>query len=80
MIPRLGIKLCGMYFFYCSLVMGLAPSCRVYTEFADVVMWAVIHSNSAIFQQTVAQRIYDLLKHVCTVRLIMSVNNLSSHQ
>ena len=46
-----GIKLAGMTFFFCCLVMGMAAACKVYTEFADVVAWIVTDNNKHLFTQ-----------------------------
>jgi hypothetical protein len=63
MMPLLGIKMCHHYFFYTCLVMGYAPSSKVYTEFGDCLQWMVVHRNCAIFQQRVDGKLIDLMMH-----------------
>ncbi len=46
--PKLGIKLCGLFFFFTTILMGLASSCNLYTEFAAAINWIVIN-NSELF-------------------------------
>ena len=48
-IPASGIKVCGMRFFFTCLVMGMASSCKLYAEFADVVCWIIRHSAPELF-------------------------------
>ena len=36
-IAKMGVKICGLLFFFTCLVMGQATACRLYTEFADAV-------------------------------------------
>ena len=63
MISKLGIKMCGLYFFYTCLVMGYAPSSKVYTEFGDVVQWICVHRNVSLFQLLRDGTLYELMLH-----------------
>ena len=63
MIPLLGIRICGFYFFFTCLVMGLAASCKIYTEFGDVICWIIINQYPLIFKQWRLGREYELLHH-----------------
>lgn len=48
-IPRAGIKLCGMMFFFTCLVMGMASACKLYTEFADVITDIIVGNEKGLF-------------------------------
>ncbi len=45
----MGFRLCGLIFFYTCLVMGMASSCQVYSEFANVVCWIIINNEQHLF-------------------------------
>lgn len=63
MIPLLGFRICGYYFFYTCLVMGYSPSSRVYTEFGDALQWICVHRDPSLFRQEVDGEWFDLLLH-----------------
>ncbi len=42
--PKMGIKLCGLYFFFITLSMGLASACKLYMEFASALNWIVVNN------------------------------------
>ena len=45
----MGFKWFGMIFIICSLAFGLASACRIYTEFADAVLWIILHNCGDLF-------------------------------
>ena len=45
----MGFKWFGMLFIICSLAFGLASACRIYTEFADAVLWIILHNCGELF-------------------------------
>ncbi len=45
--PFVGIKVCGRYFFYSTLTMGMASSCQLYTHFATV--WIIVNWYPLLF-------------------------------
>ncbi len=67
MIPYLGIKICGMYFFFTTLSMGLASAPKLYTEFADVINWIVVNNNKHLFLSLIGppnnKRLIKMLRH-----------------
>ena len=48
-VPKSAVKICGMYFFFTSLVMGMASACKLYAEFADIVCWIIRHNADGAF-------------------------------
>ncbi|MCP4478643.1 MAG: hypothetical protein GY818_11175 [Planctomycetaceae bacterium] len=42
----MGCKWCGLYYVFTCLSFGLASACRIYTEFADWVLWIVINNTN----------------------------------
>ena len=67
-IPFLGVKLCGLIFFFTCLVMGMASACKLYTEFADVVCWIISNNHKELFKwreekEYGINRVHDLLMH-----------------
>jgi hypothetical protein len=63
MIPLLGVKMCGLYFFYTCLVMGYSPSSRVYTEFGDVVQWICTHRKTTLYEMLIDGTLHGLILH-----------------
>lgn len=49
-IPKMGVSICKMLFFFTCLVMGQATACRLYTEFADAVTWIVANDAPSLFK------------------------------
>ena len=49
-IAKMGVKICGMLFFFTCLVMGQATACRLYTEFADAVCWIIANDKKELFK------------------------------
>lgn len=49
-IPKMGVKICKMLFFFTCLVMGQATACRIYTEFADAVTWIIANNEPELFK------------------------------
>ena len=45
----MGFKWFGMLFIICSLAFGLASACKIYTEFADAVLWIILHNCGDLF-------------------------------
>ena len=58
---HLGFRCVGFLFFFTCLVMGMASACKLYTEFADIVCWIIIHNSADIFKSLITQQV--LLKH-----------------
>ena len=48
-IKYVGIKICGMIFFWTTLVFGLASSCNIWGEFAALVTWITINNELDLF-------------------------------
>ena len=48
-IKYVGIKMCGMLFFWTTLVFGLASSCNIWGEFAALVTWIIVNNEVEIF-------------------------------
>ena len=48
-IKYVGIRICGMIFFWTTLVFGLASSCNIWGEFAAVVTWIIINNELELF-------------------------------
>ena len=44
-----GIQICGLLFFWTTLVFGLASSCAIWGEFALMVTWIIIYNATDIF-------------------------------
>ncbi len=49
-IPKMGVRVCKMLFFFTCLVMGQATACRLYTEFADAVVWIIANNEKELFK------------------------------
>ena len=49
-IAKMGVKICGLLFFFTCLVMGQATACRLYTEFADAVCWIIANDDKQLFK------------------------------
>jgi hypothetical protein len=79
MMRHLGIKICDHYFFYTCLVMGYAPSSRVYTAFGDALQWIVVHRDTSLFQAAAEGVVYDLLMHYVDGVFLVSVFFVVSH-
>ncbi len=47
--PYVGIKVCGKYFFYATLTMGMASSCQLYTTFAETMVWIITNWYPLLF-------------------------------
>lgn len=41
----------GLYFVICSLMFGLRSACKLYTNFADMIMWILIYYYKNLFKQ-----------------------------
>ena len=48
-IKFVGIRICGMSFFWTTLVFGLASSCNIWGEFAALVTWIIINNELDLF-------------------------------
>ena len=44
-----GIQICGLLFFWTTLVFGLASSCAIWGEFALMITWIIIYNAIGIF-------------------------------
>ena len=44
-----GIQICGLLFFWTTLVFGLASSCAIWGEFAVMISWIIINNEVDIF-------------------------------
>ncbi len=42
----MGCKWCGLYYVFTCLSFGLASACRIYTQFADFVLWIIIANTN----------------------------------
>ena len=49
-IAKMGVKICKMLFFFTCLVMGQATACKLYTEFADAVVWIIANNEPELFK------------------------------
>ena len=64
-IPFLGVKICGVLFYFTSIVMGMASASKIYAEFADAVCWIITNQYPIIFKQKVGSCWVSLLRHYC---------------
>ena len=44
-IRHCGLRICNMIFFFTCLVMGMSTACKLYTEFADTIMWIILNDE-----------------------------------
>jgi len=61
--PSVGFKICGVFFFFITLTMGMASAPRIYTEFADMITWIIVHNYELLFTCIISGVKHTLLHH-----------------
>ena len=45
----MGFKWFGILFVVCTLIFGLASACKIYTQFADAILWIILYNCESLF-------------------------------